>query len=96
MVHLQPLNALGSHEQERELEEVLERLKTQVRTRRLMLYPYFRDFDRVRVCRVTAIKLPSLVQAHHMNMHVHVLYEELVQVHVRMFHNNYYRRYLYM
>ena len=43
----QPLNALGSQDQERELEEVLERLKTQVRTRRLMLYPYFRDFDRV-------------------------------------------------
>ena len=44
---LQPLNALGTQEQERELEEVLERLKIQVRTRRLMLYPYFRDFDRV-------------------------------------------------
>ena len=43
------MNALGSQEQERELEEVLERLKTQVRTRRLMLYPYFRDFDRVSV-----------------------------------------------
>ena len=44
---MQTLNALGSQDQERELEEVLERLKTQVRTRRLMLYPYFRDFDRV-------------------------------------------------
>jgi hypothetical protein len=44
---LQPLNVLGSQDQERELEEVLERLKTQVRTRRLMLYTYFRDFDRV-------------------------------------------------
>lgn len=44
---LQPLNALKSAEEEQRLEEVLERLKTQVGTRRLMLYPYFRDFDRV-------------------------------------------------
>lgn len=47
LLSVQPLNALSSKEEEQRLEEVLERLKTQVRTRRLMLYPYFRDFDRV-------------------------------------------------
>ena len=56
---LQPLNSLKTEVHERRLEEVLERLKTEVRTRRLMLYPYFRDYDRVRAvdkCRHTLVR----------------------------------------
>ena len=45
---LQKLNTLGSAAEERQVEEVLARLKVEVSQRRLLLYPYFRDFDRVR------------------------------------------------
>jgi len=45
---LQKLNTLGSAAEERQVEEVLARLKVEVSRRRLLLYPYFRDFDRVR------------------------------------------------
>ena len=44
---IQPLNLLKTEAEEQQLDAVLERLKTEVRTRRLMLYPYFRDYDRV-------------------------------------------------
>lgn len=42
----QPLNQLGSEGAESRVQAVLERLKGEVRRRRLLLYPYFRDFDR--------------------------------------------------
>ena len=45
---LQKLNTLGSAAEERQVEEVLARLKVEVSRRRLLLYPYFRDFDRMR------------------------------------------------
>lgn len=45
----QKLNTLGSAAEERQVEEVLARLKVEVSRRRLLLYPYFRDFDRVRI-----------------------------------------------
>lgn len=47
MYFIQPLNLLKTEAEEQQLDAVLERLKTEVRTRRLMLYPYFRDYDRV-------------------------------------------------
>lgn len=34
-------------EEEQHLELLLQRLKREVKERRLLLYPYFRDFDRV-------------------------------------------------
>jgi Ca2+-binding EF-hand superfamily protein len=40
-----PLNALGPEEEKR-LEEVLSRLKEDVKKKRLLLYPYCRDYDR--------------------------------------------------
>ena len=44
---LQRLNVLESSEDERRVQEILARLKVEVSCRRLLLYPYFRDFDRV-------------------------------------------------
>ena len=43
----QPLNSLSSYKEECQLEGVLNRLRGEVRKKRLLLYPYFRDFDRV-------------------------------------------------
>jgi Ca2+-binding EF-hand superfamily protein len=40
------LNVLASEEDERRVQEILARLKVEVSRRRLLLYPYFRDFDR--------------------------------------------------
>ena len=45
---MQRLNVLASEEDERRVQEILARLKVEVSRRRLLLYPYFRDFDRVR------------------------------------------------
>ena len=50
-VHLyfvQPLNSLGTEDEEGQVEVILGRLKREVKQRRLLLYPYFRDYDRVR------------------------------------------------
>ena len=44
---MQRLNVLASEEDERKVQEVLARLKVEVSRRRLLIYPYFRDFDRV-------------------------------------------------
>ena len=44
---MQPLNSLGSEDEEGQVEMILERLKREVKQRRLLLYPYFRDYDRV-------------------------------------------------
>lgn len=41
-----PLNSLGSSHEEARLEEVLGRLRSEVKKRRLLLYPYFKDYDR--------------------------------------------------
>ena len=57
---MQPLNSLGSEDEEGQVEEILERLKQEVKQRRLLLYPYFRDYDRVRT-RVCGLLLPFLV-----------------------------------
>ena len=54
---MQPLNSLGSEDEEGQVEEILERLKQEVKQRRLLLYPYFRDYDRVRT-RVCGCILP--------------------------------------
>jgi Ca2+-binding EF-hand superfamily protein len=40
------LNVLESSEDEKRVQEILARLKVEVSCRRLLLYPYFRDFDR--------------------------------------------------
>ena len=45
---IQRPNILASDEDERKVQEVLARLKAEVSRRRLLLYPYFKDFDRVR------------------------------------------------
>lgn len=44
----QRLNVLESDDNEQRVQEILARLKAEVSRRRLLLYPYFRDFDRVR------------------------------------------------
>jgi len=44
---MQPLNSLGSEDKEGQVEVILGRLKREVKQRRLLLYPYFRDYDRV-------------------------------------------------
>ena len=47
-VHVhQRLNVLESEGDEQRVQEILARLKVEVSRRRLLLYPYFRDFDRV-------------------------------------------------
>ena len=46
-IHTQPLNTLDSEADEVKVSQVLDRLRNEVKKRRLMLYPYFRDFDRV-------------------------------------------------
>jgi len=45
------------------VEEILERLKWEVKQRRLLLYSYFRDYDRVctRVCGLLLLFLITLV-----------------------------------
>ena len=45
---MQPLNSLGTEDEEGQVEVILGRLKREVKQRRLLLYPYFRDYDRVR------------------------------------------------
>jgi len=45
---VQPLDSLVSEDEEGQVEEILERLKREVKQRRLLLYPYLRDYDRVR------------------------------------------------
>ena len=47
-MYVQRLNTLESEEDEKKVQEVLARLKAEVSRRRLLLYPYFKDFDRVR------------------------------------------------
>ena len=47
-MYVQRLNTLESEEDEKKVQEVLARLKSEVSRRRLLLYPYFKDFDRVR------------------------------------------------
>ena len=44
---LQQLNPLSSPVEERRLEEVLSNLRSEVKKRRLLMYPYYRDYDRV-------------------------------------------------
>jgi hypothetical protein len=39
-------NTLSEHE-ERQVQEILARLASDVKRRRLMVYPFFKDFDRV-------------------------------------------------
>jgi len=50
-----PLNSLGSEDEEGQVEEILERLKREVKQRRLLLYSYLRDYDRVSVWFATAV-----------------------------------------
>ena len=52
---MQPLNSLGSEDEEGQVEEILERLKQEVKQRRLLLYSYLRDYDRVSVWFATAV-----------------------------------------
>ena len=47
-MYVQRLNTPESEEDEKKVQEVLARLKAEVSRRRLLLYPYFKDFDRVR------------------------------------------------
>ena len=44
---MQQLNPLSSPAEERRLEEVLCSLRSEVKKRRLLMYPYYRDFDMV-------------------------------------------------
>ena len=46
--YLQPLNALSSEEEHR-LQEIISKLKEEVKKRRLLVYPFCRDYDRVSV-----------------------------------------------
>ena len=48
VVYLQPLNALSSEEEHR-LQEIISKLKEEVKKRRLLVYPFCRDYDRVGV-----------------------------------------------
>ena len=43
----QQLNPLSSPMEERRLEEVLSNLRSEVKKRRLLMYPYYRDYDMV-------------------------------------------------
>ena len=43
----QQLNPLSSPVEERRLEEVLSNLRSEVKKRRLLMYPYYRDYDMV-------------------------------------------------
>ena len=43
----QQLNPLSSPVEERHLEEVLSNLRSEVKKRRLLMYPYYRDYDMV-------------------------------------------------
>ena len=43
----QQLNPLNSPMEERRLEEVLSNLRSEVKKRRLLMYPYYRDYDMV-------------------------------------------------
>jgi len=47
MYFLQPLVPLSSARDSQRLEEILEYLRNEVKTRRILLHPYFRDFDKV-------------------------------------------------
>ena len=44
---VQQLNPLSSPAEEQRLEEVLSNLRSEVKKRRLLMYPYYRDFDMV-------------------------------------------------
>ena len=44
--YMQPLNSLESTDEDK-LVDILQRLRSEVKTRGLLLYPYFRDFDKV-------------------------------------------------
>ena len=46
-VCLQPLVPLPVARDAQRLEEILEYLRDEVKTRRILLHPYFRDFDKV-------------------------------------------------
>lgn len=41
------MNALESEEKEEQLAGVLQRLRSEVKRRQLLVYPYLQDFDRV-------------------------------------------------
>ena len=41
------MNVLESEEMEQQLSEVLQRLRSEVKRRQLLVYPYLQDFDRV-------------------------------------------------
>ena len=47
LMAVQQLNPLSSPAEEQRLEEVLSNLRSEVKKRRLLMYPYYRDFDMV-------------------------------------------------
>ena len=47
MILLQQINVLESEEMEGQVAEVLQRLRSEVKRRQLLVYPYLQDFDRV-------------------------------------------------
>ena len=70
---MQRLNVLESSDDEKRVQEILARLKVEVSCRRLLLYPYFRDFDRVSYYVMLVYILLNHATTDSYNRYIHII-----------------------